>query len=59
MQAIQIVKSKTINCNAIAAIVVYTLQTFGVVLSPEVVAAGMAVMNVLLRILTKKPLAEK
>lgn len=55
----QILKSKTIDVNASAAILMAVLGFFGVTPPVAVVTAGFTLLNFGLRFLTKKPLAEK
>ena len=52
-------KSKTVNLNAVAMIVVPLLQAFGVVIDPTIIAAGFTLLNFGLRFVTKKALDEK
>ena len=50
-------KSKTLNFNAIyMALIAILTQGVGIVLDPEVVAAGGVLLNWILRLLTKEPI---
>ena len=55
----QILKSKTIDVNAVAVIFVPVLIFFGIDLSPEEVGYFFGVINIGLRFWTKKPVSEK
>lgn len=59
MEAKQLVKSKTINFNALYVAVIAVLGSYGVPLKPELVALGQMVLNIVMRMVTKGPLAEK
>ena len=52
-------KSKAINLNALYLAVIATLGAYGVELKPELVALGSMVLNIVLRMITDRPLSEK
>ena len=52
-------KSKTINFNALYMAIVASLPVFGVNVTPEQVAAGQTILNVILRFLTDTPIGDK
>ena len=52
-------KSKTAGGNVLVAAVITILAHFGVDLPPEVISAGFVLVNIILRMITKKPLNEK
>ena len=60
MSIVKMLKSKTLDVNAILTlVVVIASQVFGMEIPPEVVAGTYAVINFILRFLTKKPISEK
>ena len=54
-----LLKSKTININALAAGLVIILQQFGADLDTNAVATVLIAMNVVLRFITEKSLEDK
>ena len=59
MKFLQMLKSKTINFNALATSVVAILTALGVVIPVEVVTGVFAIGNFILRLLTKEPVSAK
>lgn len=59
MNFLKIFKSKTIDFNVLAAAIVAILAQAGVAVPVEVVTAVFAIGNFVLRLITKKPIAEK
>jgi hypothetical protein len=55
----QLFKSKTVDFNILAGAITTILGAAGVSIPANVVMAVFVVMNVILRIVTKKPLTEK
>ena len=52
-------KSKTAGANVGVGAVMTILAHFGVDLPPEVITAAFVVLNLLMRMITKKPLSDK
>ncbi len=52
-------KSKTAGANVGVGAVITILSYFGIDLPLEVVTAGFVLVNIILRMVTKKPLSEK
>ena len=59
MKILQMLKSKTINFNALATAVVAILTSLGVEIPVEVVTGIFAIGNFILRLLTKEPVSAK
>ena len=59
MKFLQMLKSKTINFNALATSVVAILTALGVVIPVEVVTGFFAIGNFILLLLTKEPVSAK
>lgn len=56
---IKLLKSKTFDFNVIVAAVVTILSNFGVVVSVEVITAITTIGNIILRMITNKPISDK
>ena len=52
-------KSKTTGANVLTGAVMTILNHFGINLDPEVISAIFVVVNLLMRMITKKPLSDK
>ena len=52
-------KSKTAGANVGVGAVITILAHFGVDLPPEIISAAFVLVNIILRMITKKPLSEK
>ena len=59
MKVKQLTKSKTIDFNVLVPVVSGILYSFGVPVPPEAIAGILALGNIILRLVTKKPLSEK
>jgi len=59
MTITQILKSKTINFNALYLALIAVMKSFGMEIDETVVAAGATLLNWILRAFTNKPLSEK
>jgi len=55
----KIFMSKTVNGNIFMTIAIIVAQSYGYDLTPEKIAVIMAAVNVVLRLITKKPVSEK
>jgi len=55
----KLTKSKTTGANVGAGALVTILAYFGVDMPPEVISAFFVLVNVIMRMITKKPLSEK
>ena len=55
----QIAKSKTVNFNVIMPIILVILPMLGIPVTPELTAAILALGNIVLRFITKQPIADK
>jgi len=56
---LKLIKSKTIDFNIIVAAIVGVSESIGFAIPVEVVTGFFAIGNFVLRLLTKKPIAEK
>ena len=52
-------KSKTAGGNVLVGAVITILAHFGVDMPPEIISAAFVLVNMILRMITKKPLSEK
>jgi hypothetical protein len=52
-------KSKTINMNALYMALVAVSSALGIELGPELIAAGQTILNIVMRYITKEPMAAK
>lgn len=52
-------KSKTAGANVGVGAVITILAHFGIDMPPEIISAAFVLVNMILRMLTKKPLSEK
>ena len=59
MKPVQFLKSKTVNFNGLYMAGVAIAQAFGLQIPVEGVAAGQTILNIILRTVTRIPLAEK
>lgn len=55
----QLLKSKTINFNALIPAIVVLTSALGYPIPPEAVAAIFSIGNIVLRMVTTKPISEK
>ena len=59
MELKQVVKSKTINFNALMSLGMLALPYFGVAITPQLTGAIYGIGNIILRFMTNKSLNEK